>query len=331
MEEKNLIQAILEKMRISLALAGKPVNVKFSNISAPNCDGTVLFGNVKKNVELKKTLSKPQLLGVIRQCKNHSSMLFTEYLTEAGARELAECGIEFADAAGNLFLKLPEHTFLIMNCKKATDINRKLNPGRMFSPSGLKLIYILLTVPEMLKANYRILQAKSGVSLGSAGYIMAGLKEYGLLLEIDGELRFADKEKLAERWCLAYSEKLRGKLNIQRYSTGMDNFKDVQLLSGLPAAWGGEAAAYFLTGHLHPETWSIYRWGNINKLIARARLRPDPNGKIEILDAFWPEQGNTLTTVHPLLIYADLIASGDSRNLETAMEIHQKYFIELNQ
>ncbi|MEI8248015.1 MAG: type IV toxin-antitoxin system AbiEi family antitoxin [Lentisphaerota bacterium] len=328
MEERNLIKAILEKARISLALAGKPVNVKFSSINAGNGDGAVLFGNVKKNVELKRALPKPQLLSVIRQCQAHDSMLFTEYLTEAAARELAECGIEFADAAGNLFLKLPEHTFLIMNCKKANDINRERNSGRIFAPSGLKLIYILLTAPEMLKANYRILQAKSGVSLGSAGYIMADLKEHGLLLEIDGELRFADKEKLAERWCLAYSEKLRGKLNIQRYSAGMDNFKDVQLLAGLPAAWGGEAAAYFLAGHLHPEIWSIYRWGNINKLIARTKLRPDPNGNIEILDAFWPEQGSALTTVHPLLIYADLIASGDSRNLETAMEIHQKYLIE---
>jgi len=328
MEEKKLIQAILEKVRISLALAGKTANVKFSSINAQNCDGAISFGNVKKNVELKKALAKPQLLSVIRQCKDHNCMLFTEYLTEAAAKELAGCGIEFADSAGNLFLKLPEHTFFIMNCKRANDISRERNSGRMFAPSGLKLIYILLTAPEMLQANYRVLQEKSGVSLGSVGYIMADLKQYGFLLELDGKLRFADKAKLIERWCLAYSEKLRGKLRIQRYSAGMDNFKDIKLPAGLPAAWGGEAAAYFLNGRLHPEIWSLYRWGNINKLIAQAKLRPDPNGKIEILDAFWPEQGNTLTTVHPLLIYADLIAGGDSRNLEAAVEIHQKYLID---
>ena len=327
MKEKNLIPAVLEKMRTSLALVKKSVNVKFTGINAKSCDGVLSIGKLKKNIEVKKVLTKAQLLHVICQCKAHNCILFTEYVTEVIAGELAGNGIEFADMAGNLFLKLPEHTFLIMNCKKTNDINKDRNLGRAFAPSGLKLIFILLTVPEMLKANYRILQERSGVSLGSIGYIMADLKEYGFLLELDGNLQFADKKKLIERWCLAYSEKLRGKLNIQRYSTDVD-IKDVQFLTGLPAAWGGEAAAYFLNGHIHPEIWSIYRWGNINKLIAQAKLRPDPNGKIEILDAFWPEKGNTLTTVHPLLIYADLIGSGDSRNLEIAMEIHQKYFIE---
>jgi len=328
MEEKNLIQAILGKIRVNLALAGKSAAVKFSSINTQNCDGAVSIGNVKKSIEVKKTLTKPQLLSVIRQCKDHDCMLFSEYLAETAAKELAKCGVEFADSAGNLFLKLPEHTFFIMNCKKANDINKGHNLGRAFAPAGLKLIFILLTDPEMLKNNYRILQKKSGVSLGSIGYIMADLKEHGFLLELDGKLRFADKEKLMDRWCLAYREKLRGKLNIQRYSANLDNFKDIQLLAGLPAAWGGEAAAYFLNGHIHPEIWSIYRWGNINKLIAQAKFRPDPNGKIEILNAFWPEKGNTLTTVHPLLIYADLIAGGDSRNLEIAMKIHQKYLIE---
>ena len=328
MEEKNLIQAILEKIRVSLALAGKSANVKFFSIKTKSCDGAVSIGNVRKSIELKKTLPQTQLLSIIRQCKDQSCILFTEYLAEAAAKELAKCGVEFADSAGNLFLKLPEHTFLIMNCKKANNINKERNLGRAFAPAGIKLIFILLTAPEMLKKNYRILQKKSGLSLGSIGYIMADLKEHALLLELDGKLRFADKEKLMERWCLAYREKLRGKLNIQRYSANLDNFKDMQLLAGLPAAWGGEAAAYFLNGHIQPEIWSIYRWGNINKLIARAKLRPDPNGKIEILDAFWPEEGNTLTTVHPLLIYADLIAGGDSRNLEMAMKIHQQYLIE---
>jgi hypothetical protein len=327
MNENVLIHRIIDRMRITLSLAGEKFSLKLLNEGNAKRDGMFSVGKVKRIFEIKKTVTKPLLLSFIWECRNTRRMLFTEYLSESLARELLKNGIEFADLAGNLFLKLPEHTFLIMNSKKPKGVNEKRSVGRAFSPSGLKLLFILLTEPDLLNANYRVLQERSGVSLGSIGYIMADLKNSAILLELDGILRFADKKKLMERWSLAYSEKLRGKLNIQRYFSAEINW-NVKLLDGFPAAWGGEAAAHFIDKRLHPEIWSIYRWGNINKLIYKAKLRPDPQGQIEILEAFWPIDGNGPETVHPLLIYADLIASGDSRNLEAAMEIQRKYLLE---
>ena len=66
---------------------------------------------------------------------------------------------------------------------------------------------------------------------------------------------------------------------------------------------------------------------NLTKLVAENRLRPDANGDIEILDAFWnfDDEQPTTQTVPPLLAYADLIATLDPRNLEAAKLIHDHY------
>nr|WP_269726628.1 type IV toxin-antitoxin system AbiEi family antitoxin [Burkholderia oklahomensis] len=60
-------------------------------------------------------------------------------------------------------------------------------------------------------------------------------------------------------------------------------------------------------------------------------LRPDERGNVEVLDTFWPlkaEEGWNLPhreVVHPLLVYSDLITSGDDRNRAVAQTIYDRY------
>ena len=56
------------------------------------------------------------------------------------------------------------------------------------------------------------------------------------------------------------------------------------------------------------------------------KIKKDPNGDIEILRVFWKFETDELdkNTVPPLLIYADLLATGDARNIETARMIYEK-------
>ncbi|TXK94624.1 hypothetical protein BMR05_12400 [Methylococcaceae bacterium HT4] len=62
------------------------------------------------------------------------------------------------------------------------------------------------------------------------------------------------------------------------------------------------------------------------KLKLTNKLRKDPSGDIEILNTFWDveNEANRTDTVHPILIYADLMASGDPRNIETAQIIYDQ-------
>ncbi len=60
------------------------------------------------------------------------------------------------------------------------------------------------------------------------------------------------------------------------------------------------------------------------------RLKKDPEGDIEILKRFWTplEIWQYEERVHPILIYADLMATGNQRNIETAKVIYERYLVQ---
>jgi len=90
--------------------------------------------------------------------------------------------------------------------------------------------------------------------------------------------------------------------------------------------WGAETAGAVLTNHLHPEVFTIYTKQPKIILMKNLRLVPDPAGNVEILDVFWHDQLNYKQgLVPPLLAYADLVTSLDSRNREIADRIRQQY------
>jgi hypothetical protein len=77
-----------------------------------------------------------------------------------------------------------------------------------------------------------------------------------------------------------------------------------------------------LTGHLRPGTATFYGARANRKLMIDQRLRPDANGNVEIMRRFWDFDGKTAGQVPDLLVYADLLAIGDERCLETAREMY---------
>lgn len=91
----------------------------------------------------------------------------------------------------------------------------------------------------------------------------------------------------------------------------------------VPRLLGGEVAAGKLTGYLKPVRITLYLDGKADELILANRLRPDLNGAIELLEAFWTtdEMGHRNDVAPPLLVYADLMASSDPRNIEAAKMI----------
>ena len=91
------------------------------------------------------------------------------------------------------------------------------------------------------------------------------------------------------------------------------------------------AAAKF-TQYLQPQTITIYTTAQqLNQLLAENRLRKDPTGDVEILERFWKpaELWNREDLVHPILIYADLLATGNERNIETAKIIYEEHIVQL--
>ena len=137
--------------------------------------------------------------------------------------------------------------------------------------------------------------------------------------------------RLLDEWVTNFPIKLRPKLNPRRFQEPDPGWwQQARLEAG--ARWGGEVAATRLTGHLKPATCTIYLQPEkareaLAALVKQHRLRADPRGNVEVLDTFWnlPPGENQPDLVPPLLVYADLMATLDPRNLEVAKRIREHY------
>ncbi len=254
-------------------------------------------------------------------------LIVARHVPEPVADLLRELDLFFMDAAGNAYVAQPPLYIFI----KGNRLKEKALPpikGRLFRPGGLRIIFILLIAPEMLNRTYREIAAAAGVALGTVGGCMENLKKAGYLIEQErGKRRLVNVGTLLKRWVEAYPEQLRPKLARDRFETDRQQWwQDVQI-TDFGAEWGAEIAAAHLTGLLKPAKAVIYTDAPLEQLVFKNRLRKTPNGPVEVLTPFWhcdhelAGQG----VVPPLLIYADLLATGDLRNIETAKVIHERY------
>jgi len=164
---------------------------------------------------------------------------------------------------------------------------------------------------------------------------MRDLREEGYVLDMGKRgKRLINKKKLLEKWVEAYNEKLKPKLLLGRYQAEKFDWWKFTTIKEYGAYWGGEVAAAILTEYLLPETAIIYikdKRQNLAKLLLMNKLKENTRGDVEILNTFWeidyypthPE------LVHPLITYADLLATGDARNIETAQKIYERELIRL--
>jgi len=254
-------------------------------------------------------------------------LLLTRHVTPNMAEELREKGIQFLDTAGNAYLNAPPLYIFVKGNRPAVAIGAE-KIKRAFQPSGLQVLFAFLLQPSLAAAPYREIANTADVALGTVGWVVRDLKELGYLVDMGHRgRRLARKSELLDRWVTAYPEQLRPKLLVGRFRAANPNWQEeTGDLSLLGACWGGEPAATRMTGHLKPLTAIIYTWEDADGLILRNKLRKDPLGNIEILKAFWkPElQEKYKDQAPPLVVYADLLASADPRNIEIAKMIYEQ-------
>jgi hypothetical protein len=116
---------------------------------------------------------------------------------------------------------------------------------------------------------------------------------------------------------------------VKYHSTKFDGrwWEDIKI-SEYNANWGGETGGARLTKYLSPQTVTIYADNALPRLQAKYGLVRDPRGECEILKKFWIF-GENDDVAPPLVVYADLLATADERNLETARMIYDEYLTPL--
>jgi hypothetical protein len=294
----------------------------------------VIYGKeLRYYAEIKAIVTKAQklLLLLHREDLQYPIFLVARHVNAEMAEELRKNKIEFIDTAGNAFINQhPVYIFIKGNRPPKTTAQAPVK--RAFKATGLRMIFGFICYPGLENKTYREIAAAAGVALGTVDWIMKELRELGFLIHMGKRgLKLAQKETLLQRWVTAYPEQLRPKQILGRYR-GEPGWWQQKRLDPLRAQWGGEIAAEKMTRYLKPERITMYAAAEyLNQLLLENRLKKDITGDVEILERFWKpaveQQDKDL--VPPLLVYADLLATGNQRNLETAKMIYEQYIIRL--
>lgn len=279
-------------------------------------------------VQAQKRLTKAAELQALihKEQVPHPLLMVTRYINNEAAERLHEGGIQFLDTAGNAFINQPP-LYIFVRGNKPEKEELALPAGRLFKGVGLKIVYLLLCRPELAGRPYRGLAEMTEVALGTVNGAIAELIQKGFILDRGKKGKQLLKMKtLLDRWITTYPDYLKPKLLLGRFRGEGDWWKNT-LLDPAVAQWGGEVAAAKLTRYLKPGTVTLYAdKDRLTELVVANRLKKDPDGNVEIFERFWPQNGFEVEdTVHPILIYADLVALGEQRTMETARMIYEKH------
>ena len=296
------------------------------------------FGEVKLNpvVEIKRAVTPVMLGGIAAQARLYGvgkmpMILLLDYATPQVAERLKALNIPFADTAGNVWLHHPQLLLWVTGRKPHAGFRRPAPVGRAFQETGLKVIFALFHKPELAGRPYRELAQFAGVAHGTVGWVMADLVK-NRHLAIFGQGRkttrkLRDLRRLLDDWCVAYARTLRPKLAQARLRADRPDWWRKIDFHANRMLLGGEAAAARMTKYLQPDNVTLYAEGPATELMNALRMIRADDGEVEILKKFWTFDGpgSNADLVPPILVYADLLATGDPRCLETARMIYDEH------
>lgn len=274
--------------------------------------------------DVRRGLRRATLGAALHQLAEYGdkALLVADYITPPMADELRARGVQFIDAAGNAWLRQPPLYVWVKGQRPAQDTVARAAIGRAFQATGLQVLFTLLCKPGAADLPYREIAALAGTAHGTVGWVMAELPKLGFVAQMRGKRRLVDAERLLRQWVVEYAQTLRPRLPLARYAAAKLDWAQTIDATRYGLLLGGEPAAARLTHHLHPGTATFYGEKADRQLLIDQRLQPDRLGNVEVLRRFWTFDGDTPGMVPPLLVYADLLAIGDTRCLEIAGEMH---------
>lgn len=276
------------------------------------------------------SLTQARLASLLAAQKKNRRLVVIAGKIPAGIRsQLRELEIGYLDGAGNAFLEAGQLVIFVEGKKDYPPFAKEKR--QLFSKSGILLIFHLLNTAEAESSQYRELAGALDLSLGTVGQVMKMLQKAGFLIKLGKTgWKLHQKKALLDRWITAYAEHLKPGLLIGRYRFASNDFYEKWPELTLPPGvqWGGEPAADLLTRYLRPGEWTVYFSQDPIAVIKSLRLVPEKEGDVLVYQRFWKDRpgGESLPTVPALLVYCDLIASGNGRNIETAQMIWDEQF-----
>lgn len=324
--KKDIIYTALEKFKENTLLS---FSINFENLNTNNrSDGSMIiesFANTSFNIEVKKNLNLSKVPNIVNLPNIKDTIIISDYIPKSMKEYLRKEKYSYIDSAGNAFIA-KDNIFIFIETNK--NLRSAFQPNsRAFSKSGLKVIYQLIINTDLINMPYRYIGKKSNVSIDTVSKVFQDLlKEKYILRVQEKEYKISNKENLISEWVILYNKTLRPKLKQRKYNIKQENISNLSKICP-EESLGGELGGEILTNYLIAENAIIYTDLAFVDMMKKLELIPKTDGNITLIEKFWNtiDSFNEKVTVHPLLVYADLLNDPKSRNIETANLVYKKY------
>jgi len=250
--------------------------------------------------------------------------------------ELAAAGLNYVDLRGNCHLRLGGTYAAHVEGRGKGAANPRTKGVRA---AGIRALFALLVEPDLLGRPTREIARAAETNAQTALDATRRLERAGAVI-IDGRKRRwlpGGRGIGLERFVADYATILRPALERGRFRTPDRTPADVErhlkgALGEREGVWlGGCAAADRIAPHHRGTETVIHTTGRNAELAKRLRAVPDPRGTVTLLGLPGPlaTRGLTPETVHPLLVYAEMLLAVDEHVAEAAEILRRKALPEL--
>lgn len=247
-------------------------------------------------------------------------------------RALENASINFIDRRGNCSLRFGDQYVARVQGRGSKTTEAKMNPLKEMRAAGFQVLFAFLADPSRVGASQRHVAEIAGTSKQPVANLLRRLEAEKRLARKGRRYAWSRKPdgELLERWVAGYRDTLRPNLLAGRFRLQTeDPFATERWLeSRLPEVrFGGSAGAYRLVEHSRGSI-TVAHIGELTD-DARVQLRALSAADGPLL---WMRtigsasaDGEVPGTVHPLLIYAELMVDPDPRAIEAATLIRERF------
>jgi hypothetical protein len=194
--------------------------------------------------------------------------------------------------------------------------------------AGARALLALTADPDLLRRTGREIAKAAGTTHPTALDAVRRLEEAGAVATEGRERRWTPNGRriALERWLDEYETVLRPAIFVGRYRTPARTPMELDAQIAKVAAadggvrLGGTAAAFRIAPHHRGETTVVHAVGDPRPVLRVLRAVPDADGPLVVMGMPGPgaARGATPDTVHPVLVYAEMLHAPDDRTLEAA-------------
>ncbi|MBQ7690222.1 MAG: hypothetical protein IJT30_03380 [Muribaculaceae bacterium] len=299
--------------------------ISFKAVKQKNYDYDLSINGVVFACGVKQQVNKANYNLVVQQMRSLKEqtdkplMLAAYHFSPELFDRLPEDGISVVESNGNCNI-MAAPMFIRISGQKATQ--PKETKGKAFNEAGLKVIFYLLLDETNINKPYRIIHQDTGLSLGTIKNVIEELRRGQFVLTTEKGRFLKNRKELLDIWQTHYNQSLKPKLLLKEMEFVDADCRRDWVTMVLPdgMCWGGEGGAFLIDHFLVPELFDIYTETPSVKLMMTKKVKFQEKGRIKLYQKFW--KGNTEEKTAPkILIYADLMGSGNSRCIESALRL----------